>query len=43
MYRYQLANKHLSEIKGHIMRSTYRIHDEIDSDTKHHKSEERLI
>ena len=32
MYRYQLANKHLSEIKGHIMRSTYRIHDEIDSD-----------
>ena len=33
MYRYQLANKHLSEIKGHIMRSTYRIHDEIDSDS----------
>ena len=25
MYRYDLANKHLSEIKGHIMRSTYRI------------------
>jgi putative DNA primase/helicase len=32
MYRYHLANKHLSEIKGHIMRSTYRTHDEIDSD-----------
>ena len=32
MYRYDLANKHLSEIKGHIMRSTYRTHDEIDSD-----------
>ncbi|MGB7636693.1 MAG: hypothetical protein WBL88_03865 [Nitrososphaeraceae archaeon] len=31
MYRYDLANKHLSEIKGHIMRSTYRTHDEIDS------------
>ena len=32
MYRYDLANKHLSEIKGHIMRSTYLTHDEIDSD-----------
>jgi hypothetical protein len=32
MYRYHLANKHLSEIKGHVMRSTYRTHDEIDSD-----------
>jgi len=32
MYRYQLANRHLSEIKGHIMRSTYHTRDEIGSD-----------
>jgi phage/plasmid-associated DNA primase len=32
IYWYQIANCHLSEIKGHIMRDTYRARDEIDSD-----------
>jgi phage/plasmid-associated DNA primase len=31
-YGYKLANRHLSEIKGHIMRSTYRTREEIDPD-----------
>jgi putative DNA primase/helicase len=32
MYHYQLRNRHLSEIKGHIMRSTYHSREEIDCD-----------
>jgi P4 family phage/plasmid primase-like protien len=32
IYGYQLSNRHLSEIKGHIIRSTYHTHDEFDSD-----------
>ena len=31
MYHYELQNRHLSEIKGHMMRSTYHTHEEIDS------------
>jgi P4 family phage/plasmid primase-like protien len=33
MYGYGLANHHLSEIKGHIMRKTYHQRAEIDADT----------
>ena len=32
LYGYTLANKHLSEIKGHIMRKTYHKREEIDAD-----------
>jgi P4 family phage/plasmid primase-like protien len=32
IYGYDLANRHLSEIKGHIMRKTYRQRAEIDAD-----------
>jgi P4 family phage/plasmid primase-like protien len=32
IYGYQLANRHLSEIKGHIIRTTYHTRDEFDSD-----------
>ena len=32
IFGYKLANKHLTEIKGHIMRKTYRERLEIDSD-----------
>ena len=31
IYGFNIANRHLSEIKGHIMRRTYRTRDEIDS------------
>jgi phage/plasmid-associated DNA primase len=33
MYGYDLANRHLSEIKGHMMRKTYHQRTEIDADT----------
>lgn len=32
IYEYSIANRHLSEIKGHIMRSTYHPREDIDSD-----------
>jgi putative DNA primase/helicase len=32
LYGYELSNKHLTEIKGHIMRMTYHKHVEIDAD-----------
>ena len=32
IYGYELANRHLSEIKGHLMRQTYRQRAEIDTD-----------
>ena len=32
LYDYTLANKHLAEIKGHIMRKTYHKREEIDAD-----------
>lgn len=32
IYGYNIANRHLSEIKGHITRSTYHTREEIDSD-----------
>ena len=32
LYGYTLANKHLAEIKGHIMRKTYHKREEIDAD-----------
>ena len=32
IYGFKLTNGHLSEIKGHIIRSTYRTRDEFDSD-----------
>ena len=31
-YGYKVANHHLTEIKGHVMRSTYHTREEIDSD-----------
>lgn len=34
MYGYELANRHLTEIKGHIMRTTYHKQGEIDPDIK---------
>jgi putative DNA primase/helicase len=32
LFGYRLANRHLAEIKGHIMRRTYHKHSELDSD-----------
>jgi putative DNA primase/helicase len=32
LFGYSLSNKHLAEIKGHVMRSTYHKHAEIDAD-----------
>jgi putative DNA primase/helicase len=33
LYGYELSNKHLSEIQGHVMRRTYHKHAEIDADS----------